>query len=119
MTTTKPDYRAYIHSPRWRAKASSAAKLWRGRCALMPWLPSQDYHHLSYENLGIERPWFDCLPLSRSAHKLVHCPLFWARRKPRAKRRRIAGWCWRAIALATLLLTLFLPSKSHSPKTHA
>lgn len=98
------NYHAYIRSTPWYARRRKAFKLWKGRCALLPWLKAENYHHLTYDNLGSEWPIRDCIPLSRFAHRVVHCRFFWVKRKKLSFRRVFWGRVWRCWATITLIL---------------
>lgn len=56
-------------------------------CCLFPWLEAKEAHHLSYKNLGHEWIWRDVVPLSKTAHTIVHWGIFWNSRKPKHKPR--------------------------------
>lgn len=105
------NYHAYIKSPAWYARRRKAFRLWKGRCALFPWLKARDGHHLTYANLGHEWPLRDVLPLSRFAHRVVHCRLFWARGKPHSHRRVFWGLVWRCWAMIAWVVVRFLEAK--------
>lgn len=98
------NYHAYIRSTPWYKRRREAFKLWKGRCALLPFLKAENYHHLTYDNLGHEYPIRDCIPLSRFAHWLVHRKCFWAKRKKFSFRRVFWGRVWRHWATITLIL---------------
>lgn len=104
LYTQSRTYKSYIRSADWYARRRNILKVWRNRCALFPWLKADECHHLTYQNLQHERAWVDCIPLSKTAHWLVHLPLFWPRRKPRSIRRRGSGLLWRVWSLGTLIL---------------
>jgi len=70
-------YLTYIRAPEWYAKSKKCQSLTRHHCVLFPWLKSRHCHHLTYRNLTKEVPLCDTVPLSKSAHQLIHLPLFW------------------------------------------
>lgn len=69
------NYTSYIQSSAWRAKSKRC--LSSANCCLFPWLKPRHAHHLTYKNLGKELLWRDVLPLSKTAHGIVHWWVFW------------------------------------------
>lgn len=72
-----PQYYNYIYSDIWKDKSKVFKKLFLGRCVLFPWLKGKHSHHLTYNNFQNEVYWVDCLPLSETAHALIHLPFLW------------------------------------------
>lgn len=72
-----PEYYSYIQSDAWKSKSKLFKKLFLGRCVLFPWLKSKHNHHLTYANFQNEVYWIDCLPLSETAHAIIHLPFLW------------------------------------------
>lgn len=70
-------YLSYIRSDVWRHKCKQWHKRTNSRCCLFPWLKARHVHHLTYHHLGNEQLVRDVVPLSRTAHKLVHNKLLW------------------------------------------
>jgi hypothetical protein len=67
---TKVGYRAYINSPRWKAKAD-AMRFAVGECEECTALGVElDVHHTTYRTLGEETP-HDLLVLCRGCHTLL------------------------------------------------
>lgn len=71
------EYYEYIQSDKWRATSRLFRTLFLDRCVLFPWLRSKHTHHMSYNRFQSEWFWIDCLPLSESAHAIIHVPFFW------------------------------------------
>jgi hypothetical protein len=66
----KPDYRAYINSPEWKARASYYKALAGNRCRVCNTdTETLDAHHRTYERLGQELD-SDITVLCRSCHSL-------------------------------------------------
>lgn len=85
----------------------------RYRCAMFPWLRARNIHHAAYG--GPERLWWDLLPLSLTAHWILHglaggsvtmrkavtrqnrmaraLPLPWLWRYPNPAQRCLHWWC--------------------------
>jgi len=83
------------------------------RCALFPWLEARNIHHTAYG--GPEEMWWDLLPLSLTAHWIIHgiaggsvtmpkavtrqnrmaraLPLTWLWKYPNPAQRLLHGWC--------------------------
>lgn len=77
--TKKPDvnYRAYIVSKPWREKSNHCLVSTRKHCCLFWGAEASHSHHLHYKNLGDEKNFRDIVPLSRTAHKIIHWSIFW------------------------------------------
>ena len=70
------------------------------RCAMFPWLKGRNIHHTAYG--GPERLWWDLLPLSLTAHWVIHGLLGGSLTMPKADTRqnRMAralplSWLWK------------------------
>lgn len=72
-----PEYTRYLQSPEWRAKSNYALAFTGNRCIIFPWLRARHCHHMSYRNFKHEQIWRDTVPLSRTAHSLVHNYFLW------------------------------------------
>ncbi len=70
-------YLTYIYSPKWKNKSKHCQKLTKNHCIIFPWLKSHHAHHLTYQNLENEIPIRDIVPLSKTAHSIVHWSVFW------------------------------------------
>lgn len=87
-------YIQYINSKSWREKSRWVKSLtrpsWlhnkaRGRCCLLPFLPAQETHHMTYNLIlgigwnwfGFEQPAWHLVPLSKFSHRLVSKPILW------------------------------------------
>lgn len=89
-----PKYSHYIRSHQWRAKSKRAIARTKGRCCLFPWQKANHTHHLTYRNLGKELLIRDVVPLSKVAHKIVHCRLLW-----RSPLRKLVNYWLRLICI--------------------
>lgn len=78
-STRKHDinYRAYIVSKPWREKSNKCLLSTQRHCCLFWGAKASHSHHLHYKNLGNEENFRDIIPLSRTAHKIIHWPIFW------------------------------------------
>jgi len=72
-----PEYNSYIKSPTWRARSNRCIAAANKRCVLFPWLRATQSHHLTYANFQHEWLIRDIVPLSKSAHKIVHWWILW------------------------------------------
>ncbi|WP_242063077.1 hypothetical protein [Nostoc sp. FACHB-145] len=72
-----PEYLSYIRSSQWKNKSINCQKLTNFHCIIFPWYKSSHAHHLTYDNLKFELPVKDIVPLSKTAHSLVHWGIFW------------------------------------------
>jgi len=88
-------YYDYIFSEEWKKKSRFFRALFLDRCVLFPWLKSKHTHHLGYGRFEEEWFWLDCLPLSESAHALVHLPFLWKCRPVRF----LINWYLRTAAI--------------------
>jgi hypothetical protein len=70
-------YLTYVHSPEWKNKSKSCQQLTKNHCVVFPWLKSNHCHHLTYKNLKNEIPIRDTVPLSKTAHSIIHWGIFW------------------------------------------
>lgn len=87
-------YTNYIYSDSWKHKSrwvrSLTRPFWlskyaRGRCCLLPFLPAEETHHMTYFFIlnfgwnwfGFEQPVWHLVPLSRFSHRLISKPFFW------------------------------------------
>ena len=87
-------YTNYIKSPAWQQKSRwvrSLTRPWwlskysKGRCCLIPFLPAEETHHLTYFLIfnigwnwfGFEQPCWHLVPLSKFSHQIISKPLFW------------------------------------------
>jgi hypothetical protein len=70
-------YQKYIRSKQWYAKSKFTISLTGNRCILLPFLKATQTHHLHYRSLSRETVFFDTVPLSKTAHKLVHIWILW------------------------------------------
>jgi hypothetical protein len=71
------EYLTWIKSAQWREKSKMIQKVSGNYCVLFPCLKSRHCHHLTYRNMTKEKVFRDCVPLSITAHKLVHLKIFW------------------------------------------
>lgn len=78
MTSNK--YKTYIISDEWRAKSRNVRDLTNNHCVLFPWMKANHAHHLTYQNMENEIPVRDIIPLSKTAHSIVHWRIFWKTR---------------------------------------
>ena len=78
-----PEYLNYINSSEWKDKSKKCQGLTRKHCILFPWLKSRHTHHLTYKNMKSEIPIRDTVPLSVTAHKIIHWRIFWKNKKVR------------------------------------
>lgn len=87
------EYTSYIRSSEWHSRAKSCRNLTNDRCILFPWLKAHHTHHLHYQNMKNEMIIRDIVPLSRTAHSLVHIPILWnlSPRKPSPLRKPISN----------------------------
>jgi hypothetical protein len=69
-----PEYRAYISSPAWRAKAAAAKARAGHRCQLCNRTGSLDAHHRTYERFGGDELPEDLTVLCRKCHEKHHKP---------------------------------------------
>ena len=99
-----PSYYAYINSPEWRAKSKQCQALTKNHCVLFFWLKSQHCHHLSYRNLQKEIPLRDTVPLSKSAHWIVHRWFFW-----RTPLRSLVNFALRVLMVFWIVAWMVLP----------
>jgi len=73
MTKVRVDYQAYIHSKDWQQKSRKFRSIMFDRCAVFPFLKSNQTHHMTYANLSRELLLRDCIPLSNFVHHgIVH-----------------------------------------------
>jgi hypothetical protein len=71
------EYISYIHSTQWYDKRAKCQSLTANHCILFPWLKSRHCHHLTYKNLTREVPLRDIVPLSKTAHTIIHWHILW------------------------------------------
>ena len=88
------EYTNYLKSFAWKKKSrwvKGLTKPWwlskkaKGRCCLLPFLPAEETHHLTYYfifNIGwswfdFEQPCWHLVPMSKFAHGLVSKPFLW------------------------------------------
>lgn len=84
QTTEKPysrEYTNYIVSNEWYGKTKSCYKLTKRHCVVFPWLRAIECHHLHYNNLRKELPVRDIVPVSKTAHKILHLYPLWEIKK--------------------------------------
>jgi 5-methylcytosine-specific restriction endonuclease McrA len=67
----KEEYRLYLQTPEWRARAGTARARAGGKCQLCNTEGALDVHHRTYENCGNERP-EDLIALCRDCHYGYH-----------------------------------------------
>lgn len=96
------EYLVWIKSPLWREKSKSTQRLTGNYCVLFPWLKSRHCHHLTYRNMTKEKAFRDCVPLSITAHKLVHLRVFW-----KSPLRTPVNYLLRFLTILSLILRLF------------
>ena len=73
MTKAKVEYQSYIHSREWQQKSRKMRGIMSDRCAVFPFLKSNNTHHMTYANLGREVLLRDCIPLNGFVHNgIVH-----------------------------------------------
>lgn len=96
-------YLERVSSYSWRKHAQRVLRLTRGRCALIPFLPASECHHLHYRNLGSETMVVDTVPLSVLGHAIVHAGFFW--------KTPLHGLVNLWLRLTTLLLAVLLRPK--------
>ncbi len=85
MANHSSAYLNYLNSEGWRRKSRWVRGLTRNRCCLFPFLRANQAHHLTYyfilhfgwNDFGFELPCVHLVPLSETAHKIVHLPLLW------------------------------------------
>jgi len=65
-------YLTYLGSDRWRQKSKSFRNVMLNRCCVLPFLKSNDAHHMTYKNLEHEIFLRDVVPLSKGVHNFVH-----------------------------------------------
>ncbi len=92
-----PEYNAWVVSPQWRAKSRRYCRSTQNTCVLFPWRTATHSHHLTYRNLTRELLIRDCVPLSREAHRLIHCHLLW-----QTGLRQPTNWILRGLCLLWL-----------------
>lgn len=125
LSKKRVDYQTYIKSDKWRSLHKPFLKRSGHRCAMFPWLRvgridgkyhKYNLHHITYENLGDEKYWWDVLPVSKFAHKhIIHGILSMYKRPEEQEKypnfcQSVAhAWCRLPIpfksAIALLLLT--------------
>lgn len=76
-------YLQWINSPEWKIKSRKCQQLTRKHCIVFPWLNSRHSHHMTYRNMKSEMPIRDTVPLSVTAHKIIHWRIFWKNKKVR------------------------------------
>jgi hypothetical protein len=64
------EYRAYLLTPGWRDRRREALRRAAGLCEICP-SPASEVHHLTYSNLGHERP-EELVALCSACHRFVH-----------------------------------------------
>lgn len=79
MTIT--DYRKYLNSPEWRAKATAAKARARWRCGLCYAAAILETHHRTYERVPNEDP-EDLIPLCERCHDRHHDAIAFVPRIP-------------------------------------
>mgnify|MGYP001791186419 CR=1 FL=1 len=72
-----PKYLNYIQSKKWREKSNKCLVSTKKHCVLFPWLKARHSHHLTYRNLGDEKLIRDIVPLSKTAHSIIHWYILW------------------------------------------
>ncbi len=66
-------YLAYLGSDKWRQKSKAFRNVMLNRCCVLPFLKSNDAHHMTYANLEHEIFLRDVVPLSNFIHDgIVH-----------------------------------------------
>ena len=94
MIKHSKEYVSYLSSSAWKKKSrwvNALTRPWwsskgkRGRCCLLPFLPADQTHHLTYflifnlgwNRFGFEQPGWHLVPLSTLAHNFVSQTFFW------------------------------------------
>ena len=75
-------YQDYLRSPTWQAKRSKTFAMTNHKCVNCGKNATQ-CHHLSYVNLGKEKPGRDIVPLCERCHNRVHFKKYWDNPKGR------------------------------------
>lgn len=101
------NYHFYINSAQWKAKSRNCQKLSGNWCILFPWLRSRDCHHMTYRNMGGEIPVRDTVPLSKTAHWLVHLPVLWRIGNKVSPVRVLVNYVLRSLFLFWIILSFF------------
>jgi len=104
--THSNEYLTYIKSPQWYAKSRKCQSLTPYHCVLFPWLKSRHCHHLTYHNMTYELPLRDTVPLSVTAHRLIHLPLFW-----KTALRPWVNWGLRLLMVCWVIVFWLLPGR--------
>jgi hypothetical protein len=110
-----PQYYIYINSPRWKEKSGRCQALTKKHCVVFPWAKSSHCHHMTYKNFQKEMPLRDTVPLSKTAHWIVHWWIFW-----KTPLRPLVNLFLRILLILWTLIWVAIPTKSRCVrrKTH-
>lgn len=101
------EYRSYINSPQWKQKSAHCQAMSKRHCIVFFWLRSRHCHHLTYRNLQKEIPVRDTVPLSVTAHQLIHLPLLW-----KTGARPFVNLVLRVLFIFWMIIFFFVPCTS-------
>lgn len=99
------------YSQNWQTTCRRARRLTYNRCSLFPILRAAEVHHLYYFDwlgaiAGREKPLWNVFPVSGFAHRLLHSPLLWRKKKNTHNYQvfwviwLVRVWCWTWVLLA-------------------
>lgn len=71
MAQAKVDYHEYLASREWRLKRKAVIDFEGGYCARCKSAPIESVHHLTYEALGHENPYYDLMGVCGPCHEYL------------------------------------------------